>query len=278
MSRVDVKRLWLLLGGLALVAGCREERDLPVTFEFLGGPPPTIQEVSQTPSAVGPADLVRLGVTVTGGSRGALSFSWTTNAGTVGTLVNGTDRSEALWTALSCLPANVTPTVTVTVTDTQGQSTSRTFPVTWAGPLCTTPPCTFALGAEQVTLAADCATDFTLFVPDGYTLDGQGHTVTAVNPTGGRFTGAVIRNRGETARVQRVIVTGSGLTDPPCASSPEEGLRGIQLTGASGTVLDSEVRDLNRGLATSGCQEGIGIEVRNDDASRVPSRWTWPGP
>ncbi|WP_257459420.1 right-handed parallel beta-helix repeat-containing protein [Archangium lipolyticum] len=263
-----MKRLWLLVGGLALVAGCREERDLPVTYD-LGGPPPSVEQVSQTPTSVGPADILRLGVTLTSGSRGPLSFSWTTNAGAVGTPVEGADGSEVVWTALSCLPADVTPTVTLTVTDARGQSTSRTFPVTWTGPICTQPPCAFSLEAERVALAADCSTDFPLFVPDGYTFDGQGHTVTAVNPTGGRFSGAVIRNRGGTARVRGVTVTTRGLTNP-CATNAAERLRGIQLAGAMGEVVDSEVRDVNRGLDSSGCQEGVGIEVRNDDASRGP--------
>ncbi|QRN97168.1 right-handed parallel beta-helix repeat-containing protein [Archangium violaceum] len=265
MNRADVKRLWLLVGGLALVAaGCREERDLPVTYTF--EPPPSIQEVSQTPTSVGPADLLRLSITVAGGSRGALSFSWTTNAGVLGTPVDGTSRSEVVWTSPSCLPADVKPKVTVMVTDTQKRSASHTFEISWTGPVCTQAQCPFSLGAERLALEADCTTDSPLFVPDGYTFDGQGHTVTAVNPSGGRFTGAVIRNKGGTARVRGVSVTASGLTDP-CESGAAR-LRGILLEGATGEVVDSEVRDLNRGLDTSGCQEGFGIEVRNDDASR----------
>jgi hypothetical protein len=119
-----------------------------------------------------------------------------------------------------------------------------------------------------VELAADCTTDATLLIPDDYTFDGKGHTVTAVDPPGGTFTGAVLRNRGTKARVRHVTVTASGLRDV-CKDGAAR-LRGILLEGASGEVVDSEVRELEKGAGASGCQEGFGIEVRNDDAGRGP--------
>ncbi|WP_169800636.1 right-handed parallel beta-helix repeat-containing protein [Archangium gephyra] len=265
MSRVDVRPLSLLVLGWALGAtGCDEHGAPPVTYD----PPavaPSIEVSSAAPASVGPGEVLSLEVSATV-SRGTLSYAWTTTAGTVGTRASG---NEALWTSPSCLPGDVTPSVTVTVTSDAGLSASHTFPITWTGPACTRAPCSFSLEEGRLALAADCTTDSTLFVPEGYGFDGAGHTVTAVDPPGGAFTGAVIRNRGGTARVHGVTVTTSGLKDQ-CQTGAAK-LRGILLEGASGEVVDSEVSGLGKGT-TSGCQEGFGIEVRNDDASRGPFR------
>ncbi|HEX5753606.1 MAG TPA: right-handed parallel beta-helix repeat-containing protein [Archangium sp.] len=269
MSRVDVRHLSLLVVGLALgTAGCDEHGAPPVTYD----PPavaPSIEEFSASSASVGPGEVLSLGVTATV-PRGTLTYVWTTSAGTVGTRTSASSGNEALWTSPSCLPADVTPSVTVTVTSDAGLSASHTFPVIWTGPACTRAPCAFSLEEGRLALTAGCTTDSTLFVPDGYGFDGAGHTVTAVDPPGGAFTGAVIRNRGATARVRGVTVTASGLKDD-CQTGAAR-LRGILLEGASGEVVDSEVSGITKGLTTSGCQEGFGIEVRNDDASRGPFR------
>jgi hypothetical protein len=267
MSQAEVKRLSLLAVGLALLAaGCDEHGAPPVTWR----PPLVVEETSQLPASVGPGEAMRLGVTVSATRGESLFFSWSTTAGTVSTAVNEAGHSEVVWTSLSCLPPGVTPTVMMTVSDSAGRITSHTFPVTWTGPTCTRAPCLFSLEDGRVALAADCTTDTTLLVPDDYTFDGEGHTVTAVDPPGGHFTGAVIRNRGATARVRDVTVTVRGLRDVCTADAAR--LRGILLEGASGEVVDSTVRDLQKGSGASGCQEGFGIEVRNDDASRGPFR------
>lgn len=269
MSRVEAKHLALLVAGLALVgAGCDEHSDLPVTYEP-PATPPSLQDFSASPESVGPGEVLTLGATAKD-SRGGLSFAWTTTAGTVSGPVGSGERGEALWVSPSCLPADVTPTVTVTVTNAVGLSASHTFPVSWTGPACTRPPCAFALETGRVSLAADCTTDSPLFIPDDYVFDGLGRTVTVVDPPGGHFTGAVLRNRGSMARVRNVTVTASALADV-CETGAAR-LRGILLEGASGEVVDSTVSGLAKGSSTSGCQEGFGIEARNDDASRGPFR------
>jgi len=113
-------------------------------------------------------------------------------------------------------------------------------------------------------LKADCKTDATIPVPDGFTLDGAGHTITAVDPPGGHFLGAVVANQGKNANIRNLRITTSNLVDI-CDSSapPDYRLRGIQLRGASGVIAQNVVMDINQG-ATSMCKEGAGIEVRND--------------
>jgi hypothetical protein len=53
--------------------------------------------------------------------------------------------------------------------------------------------------SQRMTLLADCTTDHTLSIPDGYAFDGDGHTITAVDPDGAHFLGAVVANAGDSA-------------------------------------------------------------------------------
>ena len=124
-------------------------------------------------------------------------------------------------------------------------------------PLSTT--CTFTTSGTTRTLVADCTTDATISIPGGYTLDGAGHTITAVDPAGGHFLGAVVANAGSVAHVRNLGVTTSGLANV-CDGGATR-LRGILLEDASGSIRDSVVTGINQGA--SGCQEGNGIEVRS---------------
>jgi hypothetical protein len=126
-----------------------------------------------------------------------------------------------------------------------------------------TTACSFAVVGTTMILAGDCSTDSTIVIPDGFTLDGAGHTITAVDPAGGHFLGAVVTNGGATANVKNLTVKASGLADV-CDGGANR-LRGILFEGASGLITNNTVRDINQGA--SGCQEGNGIEVRNFGAS-----------
>ena len=111
-------------------------------------------------------------------------------------------------------------------------------------------------------LQDDCTTDATIVIPDGYVLVGKRHTITAVDPTGGHFLGAVIKNGGASAHVTLLNVTASGLSNVCDGSGvPDNRLRGIMFDGASGSITLSNVTGINQG--PSGCQEGNAIEVRN---------------
>ena len=114
--------------------------------------------------------------------------------------------------------------------------------------------------ARQVrTLTGDCSTSTTITVPNGWTLNGAGHTITAYDPAGGHFRGAVVANAGTVANVHDVTITGYHLADVCDAGT--DALRGILLDGASGVVADNHVVNLRQD--GSGCQEGNGIEARN---------------
>lgn len=125
--------------------------------------------------------------------------------------------------------------------------------------------CSFSTRDTIMELRADCTTDATILIKDGFTLDGAGHTITAVDPHDGHFLGAVVANAGRHANVRNLRITTSNLADF-CDNKTAETdfrLRGIQFKGASGEITHNMVTDINQG-AESSCREGAGIEVRNE--------------
>lgn len=133
-----------------------------------------------------------------------------------------------------------------------------------SAPAAATTDCSFSQAGRTLRLRADCTTDASLSVPHGFTLDGRGHTITAVDPPGGHFVGAVIRNGGSVAHVRRVRVSARGLAD--VCDGGDAALAGIAFDGASGSISQSAVLHLHQG--PSGCQEGHAIRVAHDGARR----------
>lgn len=119
--------------------------------------------------------------------------------------------------------------------------------------------CVFDTVGTTMTLLADCTTAATIYVPDGYTLDGNGFTITAVDPGPGSFTGAVVANAGMSMNVVNLGVSAENLKIVCHAGDAR--LAGIKLAAASGTIAYNTVIGINQGA--SGCQEGNAIEVRN---------------
>ena len=133
----------------------------------------------------------------------------------------------------------------------------------------TTGACDFATVETVMTLQADCMTDATILVPNGVTLNGANHTITAVDPPAPEhFTGAVVANGGADASVTNVRITAT-LADR-CDAFPSS-LAGIRLDGASGSITNNTVTGLQQGSVSSGCQEGNAIEVRNTAGGAAPS-------
>ena len=121
--------------------------------------------------------------------------------------------------------------------------------------------CTFSTSGSTMTLTGDCTTDTTITIPNGFTLDGDGWTITAVDPAGDHFHGGVVENAGTTANVVDLTIVGSALSNTHCDGGADR-LRGIFFDGASGSIIGNIVDDINQG-AGSGCQEGNAIEARN---------------
>jgi hypothetical protein len=88
--------------------------------------------------------------------------------------------------------------------------------------------CSFTTVGTTMQLKADCTTTAPIFIPNGVTtFDGQGHTITAVDPSGDHFRGAVLTTTGAVAHIKRVTITASNLkTTIPCNEGNDR-LRGI---------------------------------------------------
>jgi len=129
--------------------------------------------------------------------------------------------------------------------------------------------CQFESVGATERLLGDCATDSTILIPDGATLDGAGFTITAIDPAGRHFAGAVVMNAGTDASIVNTRITTTALADV-CDGGPAR-LRGVFFDGARGTIRGNTVIDLNQG--PSRCQEGNAIEVRSlaeeDDSATV---------
>lgn len=131
--------------------------------------------------------------------------------------------------------------------------------------------CDFTDTGSSLDLNGDCWTTETILVPDGYTLKGNGYSITALDPAGGHFLGAVVANAGSSMNVQNLTVTADGLSDV-CDADPNW-LVGILLENASGKIVNNRVVGINQG--ESGCQEGSGIMVLNvDEGTTFPNYTT----
>lgn len=106
--------------------------------------------------------------------------------------------------------------------------------------------------AKVETLQGDCSTGRTIEVPEGWTLDGAGHTVRAFDLPGQHFSGAVVSGSGE--------VHVRDLTVGSLRLSGCEDLRGVLLERASGSVEDVRVQDLAQ---SADCPAAAGVEVRD---------------
>jgi hypothetical protein len=117
------------------------------------------------------------------------------------------------------------------------------------------------------TLLADCTTDHTIVVPQnagGSVFNGNGHSITGVDPTGGHFLGAVVQAQAGSAliTVKNLTVTVSNLVD--LCDGGNDRLRGILFDAVGGTITNNTVTDIEQGAnGESGCQEGNAIEARN---------------
>jgi parallel beta-helix repeat protein len=147
---------------------------------------------------------------------------------------------------------------------------SVAFLIVLAGSVPAANNCAFTTHSREMTLTANCTTDATIFIPNGFTMDLNGKTITGVDPVGGHFLGAVVRAGGAAAAIENGTITVSGLTDF-CDSGDNE-LRGVLFAGASGSISSLHVIDINQG--PSMCQEGNAIEVRNFGDSAATSRVT----
>jgi hypothetical protein len=115
-----------------------------------------------------------------------------------------------------------------------------------------------------MVLQSDCTTDAPIIIPNGMTHDGAGHKVTAIDPPGDHFRGAVLQNGGASANVVDTVLETMGL-ESVCQTGQNK-LVGILFDGAAGTITRNTILSVNknpRAGVLSGCQEGNAIEAAN---------------
>jgi hypothetical protein len=120
--------------------------------------------------------------------------------------------------------------------------------------------CETSTSDTTITLLDDCTETGPFTVPDGFTLDGGGHTLTAADPAGGAFIGAAVQNGGSSMNVTNLTIEGAS-TAVNC-----EKFTGVDFANAGGSVTNTTVdRLLRDDPAARGCQNGLGIHVNSDD-------------
>lgn len=232
--------------------------------------PPVILSTTSTTVNANPGDVLKLSVTAQDPQYGFLVFDWRATTGILGSPTQLNNTSTLDWTALSCVPLGVAPSIEVTIRNSLGGTERVVYQVNWQGPTCGHPPCAFRMQTNLLTQQADCTTDTPLFIPDRFTLDGASRQLTVVDPMGAHFQGAALRNRGTTANVRNVKLRAQGLVSDEGCDGGDSRLRGIFLLGAGGSITDSEISGIHRTWTDGtprGCQEGSAIEVRNPNAS-----------
>ena len=115
----------------------------------------------------------------------------------------------------------------------------------------------------NMTLNADCTASSTVLVQNGYTLNGNGHTITAVDPTSGAFDGAVVQNAGTTMNVKNLTINGASTAIEQCgnASGSPRTFNGVAFMAAGGSISNVTLNGI--GLPATGCQLGRAIVVRD---------------
>ena len=107
-------------------------------------------------------------------------------------------------------------------------------------------------------LTADCDITVQLTVPDGQTVNGGGHIITAHDPGGGNFSGAVLTNAGSSMTIVNLTIEGTGFAVDCAVSS----LMGIFFNNSSGTLSGVKVENITQ---HSGCPLGQAIRANSTD-------------
>ncbi len=95
--------------------------------------------------------------------------------------------------------------------------------------------CAGTLSGSTFTLTSNCDATAPLTVPDGMTVNGAEHTITAHDTTPGSFDGGVVTSAGTSMNVENLTIMGTGFTDPSCARGT---LNGLFFNGAGGSVTN----------------------------------------
>jgi hypothetical protein len=92
--------------------------------------PPSFTNFYQSATSTSPGQTVAFDVTAMDPQSSSLTFTWSSNSGSLAAAQNTANTSHVVWTAPSCTQAGVTPTVTATVTNAFNLASTKSFAVT----------------------------------------------------------------------------------------------------------------------------------------------------
>lgn len=123
-------------------------------------------------------------------------------------------------------------------------------------------PCTADVQGTSYTLTEDCSTTTTITVPDGAEIDGDGHTITAVeNQASPNFPGPVLASAvGDASAPASLDVRDLTIRGDFSGSNSGGALAGISMQRAGGSLTNVTVDRITHG---NGVQEGNAIAIRN---------------
>jgi hypothetical protein len=116
--------------------------------------------------------------------------------------------------------------------------------------------CKFHSSGTTTTLQNDCSTSISISVPNGFTLNGNRHLITVVDPGNGQFfSGPVITNAGPAGSVKNLII------DTPQLGSCSA-VKGISFTSTTGSITGNTILHMGR-TAQSCTTASTGIQLIN---------------
>jgi hypothetical protein len=134
--------------------------------------------------------------------------------------------------------------------------------------------CAGTTSGSVFTLSADCGpTTAPLIVPDGFTVDGAGHTITATDlpPDGSaQWNGGILTNAGSSMNVQNLSILGPVDGFQLCQNSNNI-LVGIFFNDAGGAVSNVTIEHIfqQQNGAFGSCQTGRAIRADGVSAART---------
>jgi hypothetical protein len=116
--------------------------------------------------------------------------------------------------------------------------------------------CKFSTSGTTTTLQNDCSTSTSISVPNGFTLNGNHHLITVVDPGNGQFfSGPVITNVGGVGSVKNLTI------DTPQLGSCSA-VEGISFNSTTGSITGNTI--LHMGRTAQSCATGsTGVELIN---------------
>ena len=123
------------------------------------------------------------------------------------------------------------------------------------------------MATKTLTMLSDCSTPVTVTVPDGWTLDGAGHSLIGTETASSSFQGAILANAGTSMDIRNLTVHTTPAWDDAGKNSGGD-LDGITFLAASGSVTNTTIDGISHG---NGVQEGKAILVDNRSHTLDPN-------